>query len=112
MIAVAGYLLPKQFELGRQNLPAWIGVKENPRLGAAGLETSSSEQAANPSGGVQEGQMILLDEKAARRVAGERGTPRPPAPWVYWRSRDAGLVDLRLRSTTQENQLPMFSPRY
>jgi predicted nucleic acid-binding protein len=56
------------------NLPLWMYAKETPPLASAGLEKlQAGEQAAILLAESTGADIILLDEKAARRVAAARG---------------------------------------
>jgi predicted nucleic acid-binding protein len=77
------------------NLPAWIGVKETPLLGTAGLEKlQAGEQAAIVLAESIAADIILLDEKAARRVAAERGLRVTGTLGVLGEAATRGFVDL------------------
>jgi len=55
-------------------LPSWIGAKETPVLATPGLEKlQAGEQAAILLAESVKADIILLDEKAARRIAADRG---------------------------------------
>ncbi len=86
-------VLPKLF--GEVLLPPWISVKEDSGGNAVGMEKlQTGEQAAIPLTELLDADMILLDEKSARRVAsksrpaahrhaggfGRGGISRPP--WI------------------------------
>jgi predicted nucleic acid-binding protein len=56
------------------NLPSWIRAEETPVLADAGLEKlQAGEQAAILLAEAVKAGIVLLDEKAARRVAAARG---------------------------------------
>jgi predicted nucleic acid-binding protein len=56
------------------NLPPWMSVQQNPARTAVGLEKlQAGEQAAILLAESMAADMILLDEKSARRVAVDRG---------------------------------------
>ena len=56
------------------NLPSWISVQPNPGGGTVGMEKlQAGEQAAILLAESIAADMILLDEKSARRVAAARG---------------------------------------
>jgi predicted nucleic acid-binding protein len=62
------------------NLPVWICPRENPLLAITGLEKlQAGEQAAILLAESVKADIILLDEKAARRVAAERW---PAGKWA------------------------------
>jgi predicted nucleic acid-binding protein len=83
-----------------------LGVKENPLSAAAGLEKLQvGEQAAILLAESMKADIILLDEKAARRVAGNRGLRVTGLLGVLGEAATRGLVDLapandKLRTTT------------
>lgn len=56
------------------NLPSWVSVQENPVRNTAGLEKLQvGEQAAILLAESISAELILLDEKSARRIAARRG---------------------------------------
>ena len=56
------------------NLPVWVSVQENPIRNTAGLEKLQiGEQAAILLAESIRAELILLDEKSARRIAAQRG---------------------------------------
>ncbi len=87
------------------NLPSWICVKETPVLATSGLEKlQAGEQAAILLAESMKADIILLDEKAARRVAAERGLRVTGILGVLVEAATRGLVELasaidRLRMT-------------
>ncbi len=65
---------PEVVRTWASNLPAWICVKENPISATTGLERlQAGEQAAILLAESMKADIILLDEKIARRVAADRG---------------------------------------
>jgi predicted nucleic acid-binding protein len=86
------------------NLPGWIGVNESPLSATTGLEKlQGGEQAAILLAESMKADLILLDEKAARRVA--RGLRVTGLLGILGEAATRGLVDLaptidKLRATT------------
>jgi len=87
------------------NLPSWISAKETPVLATAGLEKlQAGEQAAIVLAESIKADIILLDEKAARRVAADRGLRVTGILGILGEAVTRGLVELapaidRLRMT-------------
>jgi predicted nucleic acid-binding protein len=87
------------------NLPSWICVKELPLLATSGLEKlQAGEQAAILLAESIKADIILLDEKAARRIAAARGLRVTGILGVLGEAATRGLVELapaidRLRMT-------------
>jgi predicted nucleic acid-binding protein len=87
------------------NLPSWICAKQTPVVAAAGLEKlQAGEQAAILLAESVKADVILLDEKAARRVAAVRGLRVTGVLGVLGEAAARGLVELapaidRLRLT-------------
>jgi predicted nucleic acid-binding protein len=87
------------------NLPSWICVKETPTLSTSGLEKlQAGEQAAILLAESMRADIILLDEKAARRAAAGRGLRVTGILGVLGEASLRGLVELapaidRLRMT-------------
>lgn len=87
------------------NLPPWICAKETPVLATSGLEKlQAGEQAAILLAESMKADIIMLDEKAARRVAAERGLRVTGILGVLGEAATRGLVELapaidRLRMT-------------
>lgn len=96
---------PEAVRTWASNLPAWIGVQENPLSASAGLETlQGGEQASILLAESMKADIILLDEKAARRVAANRGLRVTGLLGVLGEAATRGLVELapaidRLRTT-------------
>ena len=88
------------------NLPAWVCVKENPLWATTGMEKlQAGEQAAILLAECMKADVILLDEKAARRVAAGRGLRVTVILGVLGEAATLGLVELapaidRLRTTS------------
>ena len=87
------------------NLPPWVSVHENPVLNTAGLEKLQvGEQAAILLAESISAELILLDEKSARRIAAQRGMRITGTLGVLGEAAARGMVDLpaaidRLRRT-------------
>jgi predicted nucleic acid-binding protein len=88
------------------NLPAWVCVKENPLSATTGMEKlQAGEQATILLAECMKADVILLDEKAARRVAAGRGLRVTGLLGVLGEAATRGLVELapaidRLRTTS------------
>ena len=86
---------PETVRAWASNLPTWICAKENPLLAATGLEKlQPGEQAAILLAEFMKADIILLDEKAARRVAADRGLRVTGLLGVLGEAATRGLVDL------------------
>jgi predicted nucleic acid-binding protein len=87
------------------NLPSWLSVQENPIRKTAGLEKLQvGEQAAILLAESITAELILLDEKSARRIAAQRGMRITGTLGVLGEAAVRGMVDLpsaidRLRRT-------------
>ena len=87
------------------NLPSWVSVRENPVRNTAGLEKLQvGEQAAILMAESISAELILLDEKSARRIAAQRGLRITGTLGVLGEAALRRLVDLpaaidRLRKT-------------
>ena len=87
------------------NLPSWVSVRENPVRNTAGLEKLQvGEQAAILMAESISAELILLDERSARRVAAQRGLRITGTLGVLGEAAARGMVDLpaaidRLRRT-------------
>lgn len=96
---------PEAVRTWASNLPAWIGVQENSLSATAGLEKlQGGEQASILLAESIKADIILLDEKAARRVAANRGLRVTGLLGVLGEAATRGLVELapaidRLRTT-------------
>lgn len=88
------------------NLPSWISAQQNPSGAIVGMEKlQAGEQAAILLAESIPADMILLDEKSARRVAADRGLRITGTLGVLSEAAARGLVDLaaaidRLRKTS------------
>ena len=88
------------------DLPSWICSMENPLLATTGMEKlQAGEQAAILLAESTMADIILLDEKAARRVAADRGLRVTGLLGVLGEAATRGLVELapaidRLRTTS------------
>jgi len=77
------------------NLPPWIFVPQNPVAVTVGMERlQAGEQAAILLAESIPADMILLDEKSARRVAANRGLRITGTLGVLSEGAARGLVDL------------------
>jgi len=77
------------------NLPSWISAQQNPSGAIVGMEKlQAGEQAAILLAESIPADMILLDEKSARRVAADRGLPITGTLGVLGEAAARGLVDL------------------
>ena len=87
------------------SLPLWASVRENPVRNTAGLEKlQAGEQAAILMAELISAELILLDEKSARRIAAQRGMRITGTLGVLGEAAERGMVDLpaaidRLRRT-------------
>jgi predicted nucleic acid-binding protein len=88
------------------DLPAWICSMESPLMAATGMEKlQAGEQAAILLAEFMKADVILLDEKAARRIAAGRGLRVTGLLGVLSNAATRGLVELapaidRLRTTS------------
>ena len=86
---------PEAVRAWASNPPAWIFTKENPVLATTGLEKlQAGEQAAILLAESMKADIILLDEKAARRVAADRGLRVTGLLGVLSEAATRGLVEL------------------
>ncbi|MBZ5609457.1 MAG: DUF3368 domain-containing protein [Acidobacteriia bacterium] len=91
------------------NLPTWIAVQEDPRGAETGMEKlQSGEKAAILLAQSASADVILLDEKSARRVATDRGLRVAGTLAVLAAASLQGLVDL----TTAIDRLTKTNFRY
>ena len=96
---------PKSLRDWASNLPTWITVQEDPIGASSGLEKlHAGEKAAILLAQSASADVILLDEKSARRAAADRGLQVAGPLAVLGRASLQGLVDLisaidRLRKT-------------
>lgn len=97
---------PASVRTWASNLPLWIAVKESPLSASAGLEKlQAGERAAILLAESMRADIILLDEKAARRVAAYRDIRVTGLLGVLGEAATRGLVELapaidRLRLTS------------
>ncbi len=88
------------------NLPIWIFVEETPDTFSAGMEKlQAGERAAILLAESIEADIIVIDEKAARQIASQRGLSVTGVLGVIGEAASLGLVDLtqaidRLRKTS------------
>ena len=81
---------PEKVRAWASHLPTWICAEDKPLATTVGLEKlRSGEQAAILLAESVKADLILLDEKAARRVAADRGLGSPGSS-VYWARRPLG----------------------
>lgn len=86
---------PEPVRASASNLPAWICAKESPLLETTGLEKlQAGEQAAILLAESMKADIILLDEKAARRVAADHGLRVTGLLGVLGEAATRGLVEL------------------
>jgi predicted nucleic acid-binding protein len=97
---------PEAVRTWASNLPGWISVEENPLSATVDLEKlQGGEQAAILLAETMKADLILLDEKAARRVAANRGLRVTGLLGVLGEASTRGLVELapaidKLRATS------------
>jgi predicted nucleic acid-binding protein len=88
------------------SIPSWLSVRDNPTRSAAGMEKlQAGERAAILLAEWVNADIILLDEKPARRVAVDRGLRITGTLGILGEAASRGLVDLavaidRLRQTS------------
>lgn len=86
-------------------LPSWVSVQDNPLGQTAGMEKlQAGEQNAILLAEATRAEVVLLDEKSARRVANDRGLRVTGTLGVLGEGATRGLIDLtaaieRLRKT-------------
>lgn len=91
------------------NLPSWISAREDPVGVTAGMEKlQAGEQAAILLAESTADDIILLDEKSARRVAADRGLRITGTLGMLGEAASRGLIDL----TVAIDQLTKTSFRY
>ncbi len=79
------------------NLPIWIFVEETPDTFSAGMEKlQAGERAAILLAELIQADIIIIDEKAARLIAGRRGLSVTGVLGVIGEAATRGLVDLTL----------------
>ena len=87
------------------HVPSWLRVEDDPAGPITGLEKlQAGEQSAILLAERTSPDLLLLDEKSARRVAGERGIPVTGGLGLLGEAASRGLLDLagaieRLRRT-------------
>ena len=96
---------PELVQTWAHRLPSWVSVTEIAVTNARGLEKlQAGERAAILLAEFKGAEIILLDEKAARRVASDRGLRVTGILGLLGEASTRGLVDLpaaidRLRKT-------------
>jgi predicted nucleic acid-binding protein len=96
------------------NLPIWIFVEETPDTFSAGMEKlQAGERAAILLAELIQADIIIIDEKAARLIAGRRGLSVTGVLGVIGEAATLGLVDLtlaidRLRRTSFRCSTALF----
>lgn len=86
---------PEAVRVWAANLPSWVSVQENPFRNTAGLEKLQvGEQSAILVAESISAELILLDEKSARRIAAQRGMRITGTLGVLGEAAARGLVDL------------------
>jgi predicted nucleic acid-binding protein len=79
------------------NLPIWISVEETPDTFSEGMEKlQAGERAAILLAELIQANIIIIDEKAARFIAGRRGLSVTGVLGVIGEAATQGLVDLTL----------------
>ena len=105
---------PVSVRIWASSLPAWVSVAEPPLLAIPALEKlQPGEQAAIRLAESMKADIILLDEKAARRVAEARGLPVTGLLGILGEAATRGLVDIAksvddLRTTTFRSSPALF----
>ena len=97
--AVAGELLhddaPEIVRRWAANLPSWLKVEDDPAIANTGMEKlQAGERAAILLAESIRADMIVLDEKSARRVASDRGLRVAGTVGLLGGAATRGLVDL------------------
>ncbi|MBK9168916.1 MAG: DUF3368 domain-containing protein [Bryobacterales bacterium] len=96
---------PEAVRAWASDLPSWVAVYDNPQGGSAPLaKLQAGEQAAILLAEALGAEIVLIDEKAARRVATDRGLRVTGTLGALGEAATLGLVDLttaveRLRAT-------------
>ena len=96
---------PPSVRIWAANLPSWIAVHDNPLGPTAGMEKlQAGEQNAILLAESAQAEIVLLDEKAARRIATDRGLRVTGTLGVLGEAATRGLIGLtkaieRLRKT-------------
>lgn len=79
------------------NLPIWISVEETPDTFSEGMgKLQAGERAAILLAELIQANIIIIDEKAARLIAGRRGLSVTGVLGVIREAATQGLVDLKL----------------
>ena len=97
---------PATVRVWASSLPSWICARDTPVLASSGIEKlHAGERAAIVLAEFIRADIILLDEKAARRVATDRGLRVTGILGILGEAATRGLVDLpsaidRLRRTS------------
>ena len=97
---------PEEVRNWASNLPEWISTRRTADVVSGGMQKlQAGERAAIILAEAIKADLILLDEKAARRIAAERGLRVTGLLGVLGEAATRGLVDLasaidRLRKTT------------
>jgi len=77
------------------NLPSWIAVRESPAGSTTGMEKlQTGEQGAILLAQSIQADMVLIDEKSARRVAADRGLRVTGTLGLLGEAAARGLVEL------------------
>jgi predicted nucleic acid-binding protein len=102
---------PDDVRAWASNLPPWIRREPTANAVSAGTEKlQAGERSAIALAESLKANLILLDEKAARRVAEERGLPVTGTLGVLGESHGAGPGESAHGGRPpQENQLPLFT---
>ena len=86
---------PESVSAWAANLPSWASVHDNPAGLAVGMEKlQAGEQNAILLAEMVQADIVLLDEKAARRVAADRGLRVTGTLGVLGEAATRGRVDL------------------
>jgi predicted nucleic acid-binding protein len=86
---------PEAVRAWASNLPSWIAVRESPAGSATGMEKlQTGERGAILLAQSMQAGMILSDEKAARRVAADRGLRVTGTLGLLGEAAVRGLVEL------------------
>ena len=104
-LVLIGEIAPESVRDWARSLPSWVSVQDPASDVALGLEKlQSGERAAILLAESLRADLVLLDEKAARRLAADRGLRVTGVLGVLSEAASRGLVDLaraidRLRTT-------------
>jgi predicted nucleic acid-binding protein len=86
---------PEAVRAWASNLPSWIAVREIPAGSAAGMEKlQSGEQGAILLAQAMQAEIVLIDEKSARRVAADRGLRVTGTLGLLGEAASRGLLEL------------------